>query len=474
MSQERSPRHSNHGGDLHGNRSNRSPPAQQLSHTNKENVDNDNNNKHDNNDNGADPSLRPRRCTEKGREFFKEESLKNRTRCLKTIQNHVKQIEDLLQSGSVNEAMEVIKTLMEVHEEFVRAHLRYQGFAEETPAEIEQEGLLEEVQRLITATSTKAEAASLSCHQRRFQGEVEELVLEIEGLIREGSLNEASDKMKDLNLNHEQFLYHLTGFSVQQDELQQKRSEDILRLIATVGERLAEALDKQNMPTSKSSTELRLSLYGKIQSVIEEIENHIKKGDLNQADVLAGTLDNLFSDFMSTTCNPGATSEVNCAQESKFIDLVDGEVFAVKRKLAKAKSNNEIVNVRNDSLSNLSASREQTRHTSHISRSKDRSARHSRNRSPHSSCSRKSHRSSSSKRREKSKRSVSPANSHRSNSTVRSAGSSGRSSSSSTRSAREKAMDERARLAALRIESRYLDQAQRSSLEKKRLEMEED
>ena len=133
MSQERSPRHSNHGGDLHGNRSNRSPPAQKLSHTNKENVDNDNNNKHDNNDNDADPSLRPRRCTEKGREFFKEESLKNRTRCLKTIQNHVKQIEDLLQSGSVNEAMEVIKTLMEVHEEFVTAHLRRQGFDEETP-----------------------------------------------------------------------------------------------------------------------------------------------------------------------------------------------------------------------------------------------------------------------------------------------------------------------------------------------------
>ena len=35
-------------------------------------------------------------------------------------------------------------------------------------------------------------------------------------------------------------------------------------------------------------------------------------------------------------------------------------------------------------------------------------------------------------------------------------------------------MDEKARLAALRIESRYLEQAQRSSLEKKRLEMEED
>ena len=59
-------------------------------------------------------------------------------------------------------------------------------------------------------------------------------------------------------------------------------------------------------------------------------------GNLRQADVLQVALDNLFSDFMSAACNPAANPEIDTAQENKFTDQVDNEVFLVKRKLAEA------------------------------------------------------------------------------------------------------------------------------------------
>ena len=77
--------------------------------------------------------------------------------------------------------------------------------------------------------------------------------------------------------------------------------------------------------------------------MIAEMEVCINNGSLNQADMLQGALDDLLSDFISAACNPAPNPEIDTAQERKFINQVDGEVFVVKRMLADAKSQLEVL-----------------------------------------------------------------------------------------------------------------------------------
>ena len=430
---------------------------------------NDNNDNNNYNNNNVNDGSRSRRCNEKGLEFFREESLKNRTRCSKAIHKHILQIEELLQCGGVKDAAGVLETLKKDHQEFARAHSRILGLGEGTD-EDEQGGLSLKVQESVAAVTAKVEGLLRVAEQKECEDQIDVLVVEVLNFIQNDCLPEAKNSMQDLNAVHQRFVSRCLGFSdqVANDE-ERVLSEKVLSRITAVRESLAEALEKKDENETRAAADRRASINSRIQKLIVEMKDLIEDGNLKQADILEVALDDLFGDFISAATNP--TQGIDLAQESKFTDQVDGDVFAVKRMLAKAKSNLEIVNDQSRSLSNLSRTNEQGRIPLPAPHSKEKRSTRSRPSSSHgssrSSTSKKSHASRKS-RHEKSKRSTSPAVSHRSGSTVRSG-----SSTSSTQSAREKAMEEKARLAALRIESQYMEQSQKSILEKKRLEMEE-
>ena len=98
------------GGDRHGEGSTASSPVatKDLEPSNKTNIINNENNYENN-----DANQRSRKCTQKGSEFFREESLKSHSRSHKAILKHVKQIEELLQCGNVEEASNMFAALEE-------------------------------------------------------------------------------------------------------------------------------------------------------------------------------------------------------------------------------------------------------------------------------------------------------------------------------------------------------------------------
>ena len=106
--------------------------AKEPQTTNETKIINDNDKNDKNNNDNVNDVSRSRRCNQKGLEFFREESLKNRTRCSKAIKKHIQQIEELLQCGSVKDAAGVLETLKNDHQEFARAHSRILGLGEGT------------------------------------------------------------------------------------------------------------------------------------------------------------------------------------------------------------------------------------------------------------------------------------------------------------------------------------------------------
>ena len=144
--------------------------------TNEMNTTNNNeNDKNDNKNNTSEP--RRRHCTEKGLAFFREESLKNRATSHRAIQGHAERIEELLQSGSVEEAAVVYKALEKSRKEFARAHSRVLGLGEDT--EDDQNKLASEVHDLVEGIGGKLKEVTRVAEQRECQGRIEELVEEV-------------------------------------------------------------------------------------------------------------------------------------------------------------------------------------------------------------------------------------------------------------------------------------------------------
>ena len=408
------------------------------------------------------PADRARRCTAEGKEYFLAENRKNRNSYCRTILKHVTQIEGLLQNGNLQEVHKIHESLSEVFQDFLRAHSRCQELLESEADQTKETKLLEEIKDAMRKAEALVSAASLKnsqdirlTYRQKCHDEMNALIQQIEGFLDEDDLTKAESSLKVLN----EVVADYIMYSEEQETEEEKRlSDKLLHRVTELREKVSEATAGQ----VRKRSDIRQSLYNDIQEKIEEVENHILEGNLQQADTAVAVLDNIFSEFMSTSCDAVADQDVDTAQEGRFTHIVDNAVFTVKSKLAKAKSRYEVGYQSNKSLSKV-ASNYSTPRKRRTSPSKKP---HSHTRSPRSSTSR----SSSRKSKDKHRRKGSPGGSHKSGS-VRSSGSS-ISSSSSTRSAKEKAMEERARLAALRVESRYLEQTQKSILEKKRLEME--
>ena len=209
----------------------------------------------------------------------------------------------------------------------------------------------------------------------------------------------------------------------------------------------------------------RLSLHEKIKEQITVSEGYILENDLQSADKAVLELDKLLSEFISfaPACQPGQKppSGIDFVKEGEFTDLVDSSVFNVKKALSEAKAKLEVPP--RSSISDV-ISRSQKNHKSSSLPPKAPQSEHS----GRSSRSRKRH------PHEHSRRDGSKNGSEYSHRTRSGSNRSGRSTGSTTSSlAREKAMEEKARLEALKIEAKFLAESQQRDMERSKLEMAE-
>ena len=432
-----------------------------------------------------DAAERKRKCTAKGREFFLAQCLKGRDKLQKKILDHVGEVERLLGGGSLEDARREVDALTEVHEEFVRKQLRYRELLSQQEADVSQEDVLsDDVMQRVKAVKAKVDLVLAAKNSEKSRKATLNLIEDIQGLLEMSSLEEAHKITKTLDEVHEEFVRsHVDYRQMLFDQggnvsVAKDVSDDILQRVSSIRGKVASALSQRDQKDDAESRDnLRRSIYTEIQRQIQGIQDSIQQDDFFQADSFVVKLDDLFGDFMSAS-NPTKNPEVNALKDGEFTDLVDSAVFTAKKSLAEAKSKLEVGIHSNNSLTNASpkennlttkfsipgnvSSSRKARSGRSSERSYVRSSRHG---SPHSSCnSRKSHHSRTSRH---GSRKHSPARSNRSHSSG-----SSHSSNASSRSARDKAIEEKARLAALMVESKYLEQSQRSMLEKQKLDME--
>ena len=227
-------------------------------------------------------------------------------------------------------------------------------------------------------------------------------------------------------------------------------------------------LDAQGTPEDIAETERvnkRLSLHRQIEDQIALSKDYIFESDLQSADKAVLELDKLLSDFVSfaPVCQPGQKppSGIDFVKEGEFTDLVDNSVFKVKRALSEAKARLEVP--QRSSISDV------------LSRSlTNRKLPHLPPKGPLSEHSSRSGRSRKKVSHEQTRRDGSNHGSDHSHRSRSGSSRSSRSSRSNTSSlAREKAMEEKARLETLKIEAKFLTEAQQRNMEKSKLEMAE-
>ena len=258
---------------------------------------------------------RTRHCTEAGKEFFLAEGQKNRSRCRKTILKRVQQVEDLLQCGNLQEANKIHESLSETFEEFVQAHVRCQELLGPDANQDNETQLLEEVKGLMTRVEGEVSAATWKVtqevrltHRLRRHDEIGILIQQIEGFLDENELEKANSSLIVLNETVAEYIMYSEA---KEPEEERRLSDEILSQVTRVREKVASAINSQDLSNIRRRSEVRQSLYGDIQEKIVEIENHIQDGNLQQADTAVADLDNIFSEFMSTSCVP-VTEQDEC------------------------------------------------------------------------------------------------------------------------------------------------------------------
>ena len=212
----------------------------------------------------------------------------------------------------------------------------------------------------------------------------------------------------------------------------------------------------------------RLSLHKKIEDQITLSEGYIFENDLQGADKAVLELDKLLSDFVSfaPTCEPGQKppSGIDFIKEGEFTDLVDSSVFNVKKTLSEAKAKLEVP--QRSSISGVLNVSQKNRRVSSLPPKGSKG--------PNSEHSSRSGRSRKKPPYDQTRRDGSNCGSDYSHRTRSGSSRSSRSSGSNTSSlAREKAMEEKARLEALKVEARFLAESQQRNIERSKLEMAE-
>lgn len=369
------------------------------------------------------PTVRKRGLSEKGLEYFFDVSKKNCETCYRKIDKFIKVIEELLRDEHLEEAGKKVETLVEVHKEFESLHIRYQELLHQQPNVPKEDDIIsgEKVSQLVAQCINK------------FQSKVDNPDINI------------TKNLLNLDLDN----------------------------IADDRPKLSDMTPLEDENTKRLQT--RQTLHDKIKAFIQAAETHIHNNELTLADDTLGEIENLFSEFMSYApqCYLDHPTASDIDKEREFTDQVDNDVFAIRKKLSDAKATLEVHHPTRSSSTISSKHEELLSHlpSKHIPMKpplpSKSGSRHSQKRSRDGG-SQKTHSSRSKSRG----RTRSPAKSHRSGRSGSSC--STHSSGNSSSAARDKALDEKARLAALKVESEYLKQSQKQELERRRLEMEAD
>lgn len=382
------------------------------------------------------PPLRRRVCSEKGGEFFMATALKNCNSSRNKVFSIARDIDDYLANSRLEDADKAVQSLVEAHDEFVRSHLRYQELLGEQTSEVEKQVAI-------------ANAEEVSTRMKNCLDRFSELATEL--------------KNQDMHLDR-----------VNKECITQQQLDDHVSLCET-GESKRET---SGIELGKVNDANRHTIYNDINNNIETIIQLIERDDLDQADDIMHTIDGLFSEFMSCAVDSYINQDEEYAQKERdFTHQVDDAVFTIRKTLARAKSAKEVHHPTRSAFG--SSPGQPPHHVIHPPgfsplvdvmskpplplKPKSVRSRHSDTRSNRNNT---SHRPRSRSRESHSHHS----RSHRSpsNSSTKSRGSSICSSSST----RERAIEEKVRLAALKAESRFLEQSQKHELEKKRFQME--
>ena len=346
-------------------------------------------------------SVRKRTLSLKGGDFFLKTGLQNRDKCHRDMRDLINVIDSLLKVGRLEEAKVKVGTLVEVHKEFVRLHMRYQDLLCQQPDVTEDE-----------VTTTLAE-------------EVLKMVTEC-----------------------------IFRFNLKAPE------HDTVHLDPAAQQIVCETLSQSEHDSEQKNMKRvaqRESTFEKLRSAIKEVELYIANSDIGRAEAAQINVDKLFDIFISYAPDnfPELSNYVDIDKERDYTHQADNAVFAVRKKFSELQAAGHHTPLHHEPLHPKYTS---TLHAKPplpekpASRKSDKGSR--------DGCSLKSHRS-----RSKSK----APGSHRSASNH-----SSRSSRSSGSNMSERAIEEKARLAALKVESEFLEKSQKQDLEKRRLTMEAD
>ena len=358
----------------------------------------------------ASPSVSGKRRSErqklystKGGEFFLETCKKNRDESILKVSTLINAINELVNDEKLEEAKVKVHTLVEVHKEFASYQSRYQDVLRQQPGTPSKE---------VTPTFADEVAQRVNNCVERVNAKTPNNV----------TMAEISNTVNDTNQHQ-----HATG-----------SGEDMEEPLT------AASLEEKNLKRAKA----RQASAKQLESVISTAKGHIDVGNFDEAEGAQREIERLFDEFMEFAPDnyPELAEIANLEAEREWTHKVDGQVFEARTRLSEAKEKHfqpqtfkEQFSASKPPLPKQPPSRKSGSKKSYQG-SQDGGA------SSHSSRSRSKGRSEN-----RSKRS----HSRCSNSTR---------SSGSSMSTRERAIDEKARLAALKVEAEFLDQAQKNDL----------